>query len=261
MLGGAIGLFIGSVAVLAFRASEREQAAPETGEQAVLPRGTVLVLQALRSATVVLDRSDHLIRVSPTAYALGAVRDGRLTHDAVRTAVAAVRQDGEVRSLQIEQARGRSRPVTLAVRVAPLGDDLVLVLVDDSPDARRVDDVRRDFVANVSHELKTPVAALSLLAESVLAAADDPVAIERFAGRMQLEAARLSALVVELIDLSRRAGRRPALARRGHPRRGRRARRHRPHPPVRRCGGHHAGDVRGSRACGCTAIASSSCRR
>jgi two-component system sensor histidine kinase SenX3 len=63
--------------------------------------------------------------------------------------------------------------------------------------------VRRDFVANVSHELKTPVGALSLLSEAVTDAADDPEAVTRFAGRMQTEAVRLTNLVQELIDLSR----------------------------------------------------------
>ncbi len=206
MLGGAIGLLVGSVVVLAFRISERDQAAPDPGDRELLPKGTVAVLQALQSASVVLDSADHAIRVSPTAYSLGVVRDGHLIHDAIRDAVKAVRRDGESCSLHIEQPRGRSRSVTLAVRIAPLGGGLILILVDDSTESRRVDDVRRDFVANVSHELKTPVAALSLLSESVLAAADDPVAIERFAGRMQIESARLATLVVELIDLSRVQG-------------------------------------------------------
>jgi two-component system sensor histidine kinase SenX3 len=82
----------------------------------------------------------------------------------------------------------------------------VLVLVEDRTEARRVDAVRRDFVANVSHELKTPVGALSLLAEAVLSASDDPDAVRRFAGRMQKEAHRLTNLVQDLIDLSRVQG-------------------------------------------------------
>ncbi len=206
VLGGVIGLFLGSVAILAFRASERQPSVPEPGEAAELPPDVVAVLQSLRSATVVLDSTNRILRVSPTAYALAVVRDGRLTHDAVRMTVDEVRQDGEVRSVTVEQSRGRGRPVTLTVRVAAIGEGRVLVLIDDSTESRRIDDVRRDFVANVSHELKTPVAALSLLAESVAAAADDQAAVERFAGRMQLESARLSALVVELIDLSRVQG-------------------------------------------------------
>src|SRR5439155_1308763 len=79
--------------------------------------------------------------------------------------------------------RGGPR-LLLAVRVAALTPDLVLVLVDDRSEAARVDDVRRDFVANVSHELKTPVGALSLLAEAVEGAADDPEAVQRFGARM-----------------------------------------------------------------------------
>ena len=91
----------------------------------------------------------------------------------------------------------------MQVRVAPLGSLHVLVLVEDRTEARRVEEVRRDFVVNVSHELKTPVGAISLLAETVEAAADDPEAVRRFAGRMQREADRLAALVQEIIDLSR----------------------------------------------------------
>ena len=94
----------------------------------------------------------------------------------------------------------------LRVRVAPLGTGAILVLVEDLSEERRVDVVRRDFVANVSHELKTPVGALSLLAEAVLAASDDPEQVRHFAERMQIEAARLSHLVQDLIDLSRLQG-------------------------------------------------------
>jgi two-component system sensor histidine kinase SenX3 len=121
-----------------------------------------------------------------------------------------VRRDGEIRSAELDLPRGPLGDETLAVsaRVAPLGD-LVLLLVEDHTEHRRVDAVRRDFVANVSHELKTPVGALILLAEAVLGASDDPEAVRRFAGRMQHEATRLSSLVQELIDLSRLQGQDP----------------------------------------------------
>jgi two-component system sensor histidine kinase SenX3 len=63
--------------------------------------------------------------------------------------------------------------------------------------------VRRDFVANVSHELKTPIGALLLLSEAVLGAKDDPEAVTKFATRMQIESKRLTDLVQEIINLSR----------------------------------------------------------
>jgi two-component system sensor histidine kinase SenX3 len=80
---------------------------------------------------------------------------------------------------------------------------LILLLAEDQTESRRVDEIRRDFVANISHELKTPVGALALLAETVEEAADDPDAVIRFAGRMRQEAARLTDLVQDLIMLSR----------------------------------------------------------
>jgi two-component system sensor histidine kinase SenX3 len=75
--------------------------------------------------------------------------------------------------------------------------------VEDRSEARRLEEIRRDFVANVSHELKTPVGGLALLAEAVLDAHDDPEAVTRFARRMQVESTRLSRLVQEIVDLSR----------------------------------------------------------
>ena len=93
--------------------------------------------------------------------------------------------------------------------MAPLGSRLVLLLVEDRTEARRVDAVRRDFVANVSHELKTPVGAMALLAEALVDAADDPEAVRRFAGRMQHESDRLARLVQDVIELSRLQGHDP----------------------------------------------------
>ena len=99
------------------------------------------------------------------------------------------------------RAGGPARHVT--ARVAPLGSRLVLALVEDRTRERRVEAVRRDFVANVSHELKTPVGAIRLLAEAVPDAADDPEAVKRFADRMLTESDRLTRLVQQIIELSR----------------------------------------------------------
>ncbi|AZM46815.1 two-component sensor histidine kinase [Streptomyces sp. WAC 06738] len=202
------GLCTGVIAVLAFRWSEREQARPTRTSlhtDAVLPPGVDTVLSVLRSSAVVLDEDDAVVKASSAAYALGLVRGGRLAVEPMLAMARDTRRDGEIRQVELDLPRrsGRGEALAVSARVAPLGSRLVLLLVEDMTEARRIEAVRRDFVANVSHELKTPVGALSLLSEAVMDAADDPEAVERFAGRMQGEATRLTSLVQELIDLSR----------------------------------------------------------
>jgi two-component system sensor histidine kinase SenX3 len=169
-----------------------------------LPDGAADILNVLRSASVVLDESGALVKTSPAAHAFGLVRGRELVHAELRAMAVESASLGLVRERELELPRGpfgRGRLVVLA-RVAPLAGGLTLILVEDRTEARRVDEVRRDFVANVSHELKTPVGALHLLAEAVSDAADDPVAVRRFAERMERESQRLTRLVQEIIDLS-----------------------------------------------------------
>ncbi|MEI9906720.1 MAG: histidine kinase dimerization/phospho-acceptor domain-containing protein [Actinomycetota bacterium] len=94
------------------------------------------------------------------------------------------------------------------MRVTPLGNQgLIVVLIFDDSEFRRLDAIRRDFVANISHELKTPIGApLNFERSCSLAPAMDPASVTKFATRMQIEATRLSDLVQEIIDLSRLQG-------------------------------------------------------
>ncbi len=202
-VGGAVGLLLGGGVALVWR-----RPAPRTTtrhEPAVLPPGVADVLAVLRSSAVVVDRDDAVVKASAAAYAYGIAAGKELTHPELRHLARLVRRDGVIRESELELARGPLGRGQLVVRarVAPLGTDHVLLLVDDLTETRRVDEVRRDFVANVSHELKTPVGGISLLAEAVLDASDDPEAVRRFASRMQVESVRLTRLVQEIVDLSR----------------------------------------------------------
>jgi two-component system sensor histidine kinase SenX3 len=210
LLCTAIGLVAGLAAGLAYRASERTMGTPEQLVPPLSP-GVGQVLSVLRSLAVVIDENDEVVKASPAAYAFGIVRSERLVAAELLNLVQSVRRDGRIRQVELALPRGPVGGGTLAVsaRVAPLGVHHVLVLVEDQTDAKRIDAVRKDFVANVSHELKTPVGALRLLAEAVQDASDDPDAVRRFAGRMQHESMRLSHLVQELIDLSRLESRDP----------------------------------------------------
>jgi two-component system, OmpR family, sensor histidine kinase SenX3 len=168
------------------------------------------VLAVLSSSAVVLDNEDRVLQASAAARAFGLVSGDQLVVQELVALARQVRRDGEIREGELDvSTTGVHRRVTsLAVRAAPLdaavgGGGLVLLLVEDQTESRRVEEVRRDFVANTSHELKTPVGALALLAETVEDAADDPEAVRRFASRMRQEAARLTNLVQDMITLSR----------------------------------------------------------
>jgi len=175
-----------------------------------LPAGIDSVLSVLSSSAVVLDGDDRVLRASAAARSFGLVDGDRLVVSELVALARKVRRDGEIREGEIDLATSRfnGRTTSFAVRVGLLGsspaeDGLVLLLAEDQTESRRVDEVRRDFVANISHELKTPVGALALLAETVEDAAHDPEAVLRFAGRMRQEATRLTDLVQDLIMLSR----------------------------------------------------------
>jgi two-component system sensor histidine kinase SenX3 len=212
-LAGIVGILIGAAAMLAFRASEREQRTPTESERPdpVLPAGLADVLSTLRSAAVVLDTGDRVLRATAAAYSLGLVRGDQLLSSDLLDLVRSVRRDGRVRELDLELPRGPigASKLDLLARVAPLSSSLMLLLVEDHTEMRRVEAVRRDFLANVSHELKTPVGAMALLAEALLDAAEEPEAVRRFAGRMQHESDRLSRLVQDVIELSRLQGHDP----------------------------------------------------
>ena len=206
ILGGAAGLLIGFLVWAAITMSDRERAAPPEPEPEI-PRGVGDVLAVLRSSGVVLDRDGGVVTTSPAAITYGLVRGSSLVQPELLRMVAQVARDGVIRETHLELSRpGISSVIYVAARVAPLGAKHLLLLVDDQTQGHRVEETRRDFVANVSHELKTPVGGISLLAEAVMDAKDDPEAVDRFARRMQGEAVRLSSLIKEIVELSRLQG-------------------------------------------------------
>jgi two-component system, OmpR family, sensor histidine kinase SenX3 len=164
------------------------------------------LLDSIDMASVILAPGEIPLYFSPTSVALGVIRDERITAPNLLALLRVVRRTGETQSGVIEIPRGPIGEGTrqLSVKISKLGDNgLLLAILSDQSEAERIDAVRRDFVANISHELKTPIGALSLLSEAVLGASDDPEAIKNFANRMQTEAKRLSDLVQEIINLSR----------------------------------------------------------
>lgn len=162
------------------------------------------VLAMLRAPAILVGPHDEVLRSTVPARTFGLSRGTRVGIDGLLDAVRATRGDGRARTVDIDIRRTVSAPAAhLVARVAGVNGDLVLVLAQDETQARRVDETRRDFVANVSHELKTPIGAIGLLAEAIEQASDDSDAVRHFAAKLHKESTRLAELVAQIIGLSR----------------------------------------------------------
>ena len=184
-LGG--GLAIGYL--LAARRRAPVAAAPKRPASPV-PALSAAVIDALGTGVVVLDRDERLRLVNPAARRMGVLSGDRLdVPDLVELTRTVIREARSTHAeIRLPAGRLGREPIAVAAAAIPLRDPVqparvgsVALLIEDVTEAHRLEAVRRDFVANVSHELKTPVGALTLLAEAVQDAADDPEAVARFA--------------------------------------------------------------------------------
>lgn len=177
-------------------------------------------VEVMPYALIVADSAGAVAYASKGADPLNLVRNGRLVAEDIGEVLALVVADGQVRErvLKVTLSRpdrrqdgrgvraGEAVPTDtlyLRVRIGAIADDLFAIFLRDMSEQRRFEAMRRDFITNVSHELKTPSGAISLLAETITDAADDPDAVRYFAGRITKESQRLTELVHKLIELQR----------------------------------------------------------
>lgn len=173
-------------------------------DSALAAEVAVSVLDALGMAAVVVGDTNVMSHATSAAEDFGLQRDRALIEIELVNLVALARSTKS--SQQVEgpiNVGGRAAKVWVLATAAPIGKDAVILTLEDRTEARRLDETRRDFVANISHELKTPIGAIGLLAETLQGATDDPEAVNRFASSLQREASRLGHIVQEIIELSR----------------------------------------------------------
>lgn len=179
---------------------------PLGAESSSFSQGLLQVFEELETAAIIISADNSQFSVTTQVDPLGVIRDDRIVSEELQAIIRVVRRTYLKQVGKIEVARGPigEGRLELMVNVIPLSETgVVLITLKDESEADRVDEVRRDFVANISHELKTPIGALSLLSEAVLGSKDDPDSVKKFATRMQSEAKRLTELVQEIINLSR----------------------------------------------------------
>lgn len=162
------------------------------------------LLDVLASAGILLNGSNTVTRSTKNAQALGLIQSRMLAHDSLVDLVNEARGSEGPSEAELELSTGlQSEPVWVSARAVHLADGNVLLTVEDETEAKRLEETRRDFVANISHELKTPIGAISLLSEALVDAADDPKLVKKFSTDLLKEAKRLANLVQEIIQLSR----------------------------------------------------------
>lgn len=211
LLGLVLGAGLGALAV--WWGVRRDAA--RTAAQVIARSQLNEILAPLRAAVAVVTDTDAVLAASSFAKACGLVRGSTLGPPDVLDLVTLSRQTGRPvdHDHDLRLAPGPSSPaVQLAIKVVPLSNGAVLVLGEDHSADLRFLETRRDFVANITHELKTPIGAITLLAEAADSAAEDPDAVRHFLGKLSTETGRLNELVSQIIALSRLQAADPMLA-------------------------------------------------
>ncbi len=201
ILGAVAG---GTIVVMIARATRDSDAALQAAAWE-LPAGVAELLESIEFPAIIVDTSIKVVAASPAAVQFGLVSQERLAVAELVALVEDLRRSPEPMTRELEIPRGPYGEATSSIeaRASQFGVRYTLLLVADRTEFRRLEEVRRDFVANISHELKTPIGAISLLAEALTEAADDPDMVRHFADRLSNESARLTSITREIIDLSR----------------------------------------------------------
>jgi two-component system sensor histidine kinase SenX3 len=161
-------------------------------------------LEVLDTAGVILDNDNQVINQSPKAIEMGLVEYEKVISPKLLELVNKARASKKSVTLETTFAKNsRSPKLFVSSRATLLSEELVILLVEDRTEAKRLEETRRDFVENISHELKTPISAISLLSEALQVAIDDPEQVKKFAKNLQRESKRLGSLVTKIIQLSR----------------------------------------------------------
>jgi two-component system, OmpR family, sensor histidine kinase SenX3 len=201
LVGVVLGGSVAAVVVAAYRA--RDRALIEASNE--VPEGVRDVLAGMDDAAAVVDSSSTVVAASRAGIVFGMKEGSALPADELKELARAARNGAPSSATTLRLRRGAppAEPRLVSVRSTAITTRLVLLIVRDITEQERVEEMRRDFVANTSHELKTPVGAVSLLAEAIESAADDPAQVRIFSVRLQAEASRLASLTSRIMNLSR----------------------------------------------------------
>ena len=200
-LGGCLTLLAGVALGLAFGKGKMQD---NESELVAFPDLVAEVLQLMGSVGIVVDGSNKVVGTNSWAESFGLVARGLLVHAEIIDLVKRARAGSDIQSFDGVLSVGLAKEkVSVAAKSKLVAGDYVVVVLEDRTSDIRLDKTRRDFIENISHELKTPIGAIALLSEAIQEAGDDRVAVAKFAASLSKESSRLTFLVQDIIKLSR----------------------------------------------------------
>lgn len=199
-----MGFLVGAIVVGGSAMYIRQDVLERYSQAQSLSDSAAELLEVLAPAGMVLNSSNVIVRVTGGALATGLVDGRTLIHKKLNELVSAARETEEIQVLDAElPTKLKGTKLFISARAKSIGDGNVLLIVDDRTESFRLDEMRKDFMANISHELKTPIGAVGLLAEAMENSLDQPDVMAKLIKNISKEAKRLSALVKDIIQLSR----------------------------------------------------------
>ena len=201
VLGGVLTLVTGLV--IGWLLGRKNKSVSES-EPDAFPDLVADVLELMGSVGIVVDGSNKVVGTNSWAESFGLVARGFLVHAELVDLVKRARTGSEIESFEgILRVGLAKEKVSVAAKSKLFERDYVVLVLEDRTSDIRLDKTRRDFIENISHELKTPIGAIALLSEAIQEAGDDRVAVAKFASSLNKESSRLTFLVQDIIKLSR----------------------------------------------------------
>ena len=202
-IGLAAVLALGVGLVMGLSIGKKNKSEIES-EQDSFPDLVAEVLELMGSVGIVVDGTNRVVGVNSWAESFGLVERGLLVHSEILDLVKRARLGAEIESFEGVLKVGLAQEkVSVAAKSKLVAGDYVVIVLEDRTSDIRLDKTRRDFIENISHELKTPIGAIALLSEAIQEAGDDREAVSKFASSLNKESSRLTFLVQDIIKLSR----------------------------------------------------------
>ncbi len=199
-----MGFLVGAAVVGGIAMYVRQDVLERYTEAASLSDSAAELLEVMAPAGILLNQTNLILRATGGALASGLISGRKLIHEPLNELANAARTSGEIQALEAElPLRLKGSKLHISARAKDIGEGTVLIVIDDRTESYRLDQMRKDFMANISHELKTPIGAVGLLAEAMESNLDQPQVMAKLVRNVAKENKRLSALVKDIIQLSK----------------------------------------------------------